>query len=164
MIENKTTGTFVRIFVIYFLVITLALLCLLPIWNMVCMSFSSSTMVIANKVGFVPREFTLEPYKLILKDSQFFKSFGISVLRVALGLFINLTMIVLLAYPLSKTVREFSGRNVVMGIMIVAMLFSGGMIPTYLLMKEMGMLNSVWALVLPGAVPVGNMIMMSNLK
>lgn len=162
MIENKTTGTFVRIFVIYFLVITLALLCLLPIWNMVCMSFSSSTMVIANKVGFVPREFTLEPYKLILKDSQFFKSFGISVLRVALGLFINLTMIVLLAYPLSKTVREFSGRNVVMGIMIVAMLFSGGMIPTYLLMKELGMLNSVWALVLPGAVPVGNMIMMMN--
>lgn len=162
MIENKTFGTRLRVIVIYMLVILLALLCLLPIWNMVCMSFSSSTMVIANKVTLVPLEFTLEAYKLLLKDAQFFKSFGISVLRVGLALAINLTMIILLAYPLSKTVREFRGRNIVMGIMIVAMLFSGGMIPTYILMKEMGLLNSVWALVLPSAVPISNMIMAMN--
>lgn len=162
MIESKTLGSRIRVAVIYILVILLAVLCLFPIWNMVCMSFSSSTMVIANKVTFYPRQFTLEPYKLLLKDSQFFKSFGISVVRVALALVINLTMIVLLAYPLSKTVREFNGRNIVMSIMIIAMLFSGGMIPTYLLVKELGLLNSVWALVLPGAVPIGNMIMTMN--
>ena len=162
MIENKTFGARLRVVVIYFLVILLALLCLLPIWNMICMSFSSSTMVIANKVTLLPKEFTLEAYKRILNDSQFFVSFGRSVLRVVLALVINLTMIVLLAYPLSKTVREFNGRNVVMSIMIVAMLFSAGMIPNYLLLKELKMINTIWALVLPGAVPISNMIMTMN--
>ncbi len=162
MIENKTFGTRLRVIVIHVVVILLALLCLFPIWNMVCMSFSSSTMVMANKVTFFPREFTLEAYKRIIQDTQFFVSFGRSVLRVVLALIINLTMIVLLAYPLSKTVREFNGRNVVMSIMIVAMLFSAGMIPNYLLLKELKMINTIWALVLPGAVPISNMIMTMN--
>lgn len=162
MIENKTFGTRLRIVIIYAMVILLALLCLFPIWNMVCMSFSSSTMVIANKVTFFPREFTLEAYKRILEDSQFFVSFGISVLRVILALALQLTTIVLTAYPLSKTVREFNGRNIVMGFMIVAMLFSGGMIPAYLLLKELNMINTIWALVLPSALPISNMIMTMN--
>lgn len=162
MIENKSFGARIRVVVIYTIVILLALLCLFPIWNMVCMSFSSSTMVIANKVTFFPRQFTLEPYKLILKDFQFIRSFGRSVARVGIALVLNLTMIVLLAYPLSKTVREFSGRNIIMSIMIVAMLFSGGMIPAFLLMKELGLINTIWALVLPSAVPISNMIMTMN--
>lgn len=162
MIESKTIGTRLRVFTTYAIVILLALLCLFPVWNMVCMSFSSATMVAANKVSIVPLHFTLEAYKMILEDSQFWVSFGTSFLRVALALVINLVMIVLLAYPLSKTVREFSGRNIVMSIMIVAMLFSGGMIPTYLLMKELNLLNSIWSLVLPTAVPISNMIMAMN--
>lgn len=162
MIENKTIGTRLRVIVIHVVVVLLALLCLFPIWNMVCMSFSSSTMVIANKVTFFPREFTLEAYNRILKDTQFFVSFGRSVLRVVLALALQLTMIVLTAYPLSKTVREFNGRNIVMTLMIVAMLFSGGMIPMYLLLKELNMINTIWALVLPGAVPISNMIMTMN--
>lgn len=162
MIENKTFGTRLRIVVIYTIVILLAVLCMFPVWNMVCMSFSSSTMVMANKVTVYPRQFTLEAYKMILKDSQFFVSFGISVLRVALALVINLTLIVLTAYPLSKTVREFNGRNFVMSIMIIAMLFSGGMIPTYLLLKNLKLTNTIWALVLPTALPISNMIMTMN--
>ena len=162
MIENKTFGTRLRVIVIHVVVVLLALLCLFPIWNMVCMSFSSSTMVIANKVTFFPREFTLEAYNRILKDTQFFVSFGRSVLRVVLALALQLTMIVLTAYPLSKTVREFNGRNIVMTLMIVAMLFSGGMIPMYLLLKELKMINTIWALVLPSAVPISNMIMTMN--
>jgi len=162
MIETKKISNYLRTGVIYSIVILLALLCLLPIWNMVCMSFSSATMVMANKVTFFPLDFTLEAYKLILKDFQFIRSFGISVLRVCLALVINLSMIVLLAYPLSKTAKEFRGRNVIMGILIIAMLTSGGMIPTYLLLKELKLLNSVWALVLPGAVPISNMIMTMN--
>lgn len=162
MIETKTFGTRLRISAIYTIVILLALLCLFPVWNMVCMSFSSSAMVMANKVTVYPRQFTFEAYKLILKDSQFFVSFGISVLRVALALVINLTLIVLTAYPLSKTVREFNGRNFVMSIMIIAMLFSGGMIPTYLLLKNLKLTNTIWALVLPTALPISNMIMTMN--
>lgn len=162
MIENKTFGTRLRVVVIYTIVILLALLCMFPVWNMVCMSFSSSAMVIANKVTVFPRQFTLEAYKLIVTDIQFFVSFGISVLRVALALVINLTLIVLTAYPLSKTVREFNGRNFVMSIMIIAMLFSGGMIPTYLLLKNLKLTNTIWALVLPTALPISNMIMTMN--
>ncbi len=162
MIESKTIGSRIRVGVTYAIVIILAILCLFPVWNMVCMSFSSATMITANKVSIIPREFTLEAYKLILKDSQFWKSFWTSIIRVGLGLAINLTMIVLLAYPLSKTTRQFNGRNFCMTILIIAMLFSGGMIPTYLLVKELGMLNSVWSLVLPNAVPIANMIMAMN--
>jgi len=162
MIENKTIGSRIRVAVIYIIVILLALLCLFPVWNMVCMSFSSAAMVTANRVTFVPREFSLEAYKVMLEDAQFWKSFATSVLRVLLGVVINLTMIVLLAYPLSKTVREFNGRNICMNILIVAMLFHGGMIPAYLLIKELGMLNTIWALVLPTAVPISNVIMTMN--
>ena len=162
MVENKTIGSRIRVFVIYTLVILLALLCLFPIWNMVCMSFSSAAMVAANRVTFFPREFTLEAYNMIVVDQQFWRSFGISVLRVFLGLAINLSMIVLLAYPLSKTVREFNGRNVCMNLLIVAMLTSAGMIPNYMLVKSLGLVNTVWALVLPSAVPIGNVIMTMN--
>ena len=161
MIESKTIGTRLRVFTTYAIVILLALLCLFPVWNMVCMSFSSATMVAANKVSIVPLHFTLEAYKMILEDSVETMKL-LTEARVALALVINLVMIVLLAYPLSKTVREFSGRNIVMSIMIVAMLFSGGMIPTYLLMKELNLLNSIWSLVLPTAVPISNMIMAMN--
>ena len=162
MVENKTIGSHIRIAATYVIVILLTLLCLFPIWNMVCISFSSATMVSANKVILTPREFTLEAYLLMLNDSAFWRAFGVSVLRVVLGLAINLTMIVLLAYPLSKTKREFNGRNIIMGFLIFAMLFSGGMIPGYLVVKELGLLNTIWALVLPAAVPISNTIMTMN--
>jgi len=162
MIENKTIGSRIRVAVTYIIVIALALLCLLPIWNMICISFSSGTMVAANNVTFLPREFTLEAYSVMLEDDLFWNAFGVSLLRVALSLVINLVMIVLVAYPLSKTKREFGGRNFVMGFLVFAMLFSGGMIPTYLIFKDLGLLNTVWALVLPAAVPISNTIMTMN--
>ncbi len=162
MVTSRSAASRIGKAAAYTVVILLALICAFPIWNMVCMSFSSAAMVAANRVVLTPRAFTLEAYTLILKDMQFWRSFMISVIRVLLGVAINLVMIVLLAYPLSKTTREFNGRNVVMSIMIVAMLFSGGMIPTYLLVKDLGLLNSIWALVLPSAVPVSNMIMTMN--
>ena len=162
MVENKSIGSRVRVGVTYIIVILLTLLCLFPIWNMVCISFSSATMVAANKVTLFPRAFTLEAYLLMLKDSDFWRAFGVSVIRVILSLAINLTMIVLLAYPLSKTKREFNGRNIIMGFLVFAMLFSGGMIPGYLVVKELGLLNTIWALVLPAAVPISNTIMTMN--
>ena len=162
MVENKTIGSRIRIAVTYVIVILLTLLCLFPIWNMVCISFSSATMVAANKVVLTPRQFTLEAYLLMLKDSDFWRAFGVSVVRVVLSLAINLTMIVLLAYPLSKTRREFNGRDIIMGFLVFAMLFSGGMIPGYLVVKELGLLNTIWALVLPAAVPISNTIMTMN--
>ena len=107
-------------------------------------------------------DFTVAAYGKILSDQQFWRSFGISVIRVVLGLIINLVLIVLMAYPLSKSKREFKGRNIYMNLLIFAMLFSGGMIPTYLVVKNLGLLNTVWALILPGAVPIFSVIMVMN--
>nr|WP_205524652.1 carbohydrate ABC transporter permease [Paenibacillus sp. ALJ109b] len=149
-------------FVIYAIVILLALICLLPLWNIVAISFSSSEAVSANAVGLLPVKFTTAAYSKIIDDAQFWRSFGISVLRVALSLVLNMILIVLMAYPLSKSKREFKGRNIYMNIMIFAMLFSGGMIPSYLLIKNLDMLNTIWSLVLPGAVPIFSVILVMN--
>nr|WP_244660909.1 carbohydrate ABC transporter permease [Paenibacillus sp. CFBP 13594] len=140
----------------------LALVCLLPLWNIVAISFSSSEAVSANAVGLVPVNFTTAAYTKIIDDAQFWRSFGISVLRVALTLVLNMVLIILMAYPLSKSKRDFKGRNIYMNIMIFAMLFSGGMIPSYLLIKNLDMLNTIWALVLPGAVPIFSVILVMN--
>lgn len=148
--------------IIYAIVILLALICLLPLWNIVAISFSSSEAVSANAVGLVPVNFTTAAYTKIIDDAQFWRSFGISVLRVVLTLLLNMILIVLLAYPLSKSKREFRGRNIYMNVMIFAMLFSGGMIPSYLLIKNLNMLNTIWSLVLPGAVPIFSVILVMN--
>ncbi|WP_318628314.1 carbohydrate ABC transporter permease [Paenibacillus polymyxa] len=149
-------------FVINTVVILLALICLLPLWNIVAISFSSSEAVSANAVGLVPVNFTTAAYTKIIDDAQFWRSFGISVLRVVLTLILNMILIILMAYPLSKSKREFRGRNIYMNVMIFAMLFSGGMIPSYLLIKNLDMLNTIWSLVLPGAVPIFSVILVMN--
>lgn len=156
IVSNIGKGT------IYLIVFLLGLICLLPLLNIVALSFSGSAAVAANKVGFLPVDFTLAAYQKILGDQQFWRSFSISVIRVILALVLNLVLVVLMAYPLSKTKREFRGRNVYMNILIFAMLFNGGMIPTYIVVKNLGLLNSVWALVLPGAIPIFSVIMVMN--
>ena len=146
--------------IIYGIVILLGLICLLPMLNILAISFSSSDAAAANIVGFVPVKFTTAAYNKIMEDRQFWRSFGISVFRVASGLVVNLVLIVLMAYPLSKTKREFRGRNIYMNLLIFAMLFSGGMIPTYLVVKTFKLSNTIWALIIPSLLNVYNMIIM----
>lgn len=162
MIENKSIGSKIRFVIIHVVVILLAVLCLLPLWNIVCISFSSSAAVAGNRVGLLPVQATVAAYEKIIGDGQFWRSFGISVLRVIVALGLNLLMIILMAYPLSKTKSEFRARNIYMYLLVFAMLFSGGMIPTYLVIKELGLLNSIWSLILPGAVPIFSVIMVMN--
>ena len=147
---------------IYLIVFLLGMICLLPLLNILALSFSSSDAAAANIVGFVPVKFTTAAYNKILEDRQFWRSFGISVVRVALQLVLNLVLIVLMAYPLSKSAREFRGRNIYMNLLVFAMLFSGGMIPSYLVVKRLGLINTVWSRVLPGAVPIFSVIMVMN--
>lgn len=162
MVQNKSLGSKMRVIIIYTIVILLALACLIPLWNIVAISFSGSSAVAANKVGIIPVDFSFAAYEKILADSQFWRSFAISTSRVILALIINMILIILMAYPLSKATREFKGRNIYMYVLIFAMLFSGGMIPTYLVVKELGLLNSIWSLVLPGAVPIFSVILVMN--
>ena len=162
MVQKKGIFSNIGKGAIYLIVFLLGLICLLPLLNIVAVSFSGSAAVAANKVGFLPVDFTTAAYEKILGDDQFWRSFGISVIRVILGLVLNLVLIALMAYPLSKSKREFKGRSIYMNMLIFAMLFNGGMIPTYIVVKNLGLLNTVWALVLPGAVPIFSVIMVMN--
>lgn len=162
MIENKNFSSRLRVIIIYTIVALLGLACLLPLWNIVAISFSGSAAVTANRVGLTPVDFTLAAYNKILEDSQFWRSFMISVVRVVIALTINMILVVLMAYPLTKSKSEFRGRNIYMNMLIFAMLFNGGMIPTYILVKELRLLNSIWALILPGALPIFSVILLMN--
>ena len=162
MIKSKTIGGKTADILIYLTVIFMTMCCLFPLLNMVAISFSDKAAASANMVGLVPVDFTTSAYKTLLGESQFWVSFWISIKRVFLGTIINMILTILLAYPLSKSKREFKGHDVYMYIVIFAMLFSGGMIPIYLTIKSYGLLNSIWALILPGAVPVFNVILLMN--
>lgn len=148
--------------IIYGIVLLLGLSCLIPMWNVVAISLSSSDSVMANRVGLWPVKATLAAYEKIVSDQQFWRSFAISVFRVVAALALNLILIVTMAYPLSKSEKHFGSRKFFMNVMIFAMLFSGGMIPTYLVVKNLGLINSVWSLILPGAVPIGSVILVMN--
>lgn len=162
MIKSKTIGGKTADILIYLTVIFMTMCCLFPLLNMVAISFSDKAAASANMVGLVPVDFTTSAYKTLLGESQFWISFWISIKRVFLGTIINMILTILLAYPLSKSKREFKGHDVYMYIVIFAMLFSGGMIPIYLTIKSYGLLNSIWALIIPGAVPVFNVILLMN--
>lgn len=148
--------------IIWSVVIIMTLACLLPLLNTVAISFSNQAAATGNLVWLLPVGFNISSYVKILEDTQFWRSFGISVTRVVLGTSINLSLIVLLAYPLSKNNREFHHRNIYMWAVMIAMLFSGGTIPLFTVVKKLGLTNSILALILPGAVSVYNVILMMN--
>lgn len=162
MVENRSIHSKVRTTIIYAIVLLLGFGCLLPLLNIVAISFSGSAAVSANRVGVMPVDFTLTAYNKILSDGQFWRSFLISVVRVALALVLNLALTVPMAYAMTKSKKEFRARNIYMNLLIFAMLFNGGMIPTYILVRNLGLLNSIWSLVLPGALPIFNVIMLMN--
>ncbi len=162
MVENKSLHSKIRNVIIYTIILLLGISCLFPLLNILAISFSSSAAVSANKVGILPVGFTLTAYMKIVLDSQFWRSFLISVIRVGIALALNLVLIVPMAYAMTKSTREFKGRNVCMNLLIFAMLFNGGMIPTYILVKNLGLLNTIWSLILPGALPIFNVILLMN--
>lgn len=148
--------------IIHIIVIFLGIMCLLPLWHMVAVSFSRGSAVDGNMVYLWPVGFNTTAYEELLGDSQFWRFFGISIKRVVLSLALNTFMTVTMAYPLTKSKREFKGREIYMKLLIFAMLFNGGMIPSFIILRKYGLLNTIWALVLPGAVPVFNVILMMN--
>ncbi|GGH89011.1 putative aldouronate transport system permease protein [Pullulanibacillus pueri] len=148
--------------IIYGVLTLIAILCVAPILNTLALSFSSRIAAVSGKVFFLPVDFNLASYREVLKDHAFFRAFGVSVERVVLGAAINFIISVLMAYPLSKSRRIFPGRNIYMWLLIFTMLFQGGLIPLYMTINTYGLLDSIWALVLPTAVPVFNIILLVN--
>ncbi|EHN59709.1 carbohydrate ABC transporter permease [Oenococcus kitaharae] len=162
MIRSKSFGSRLSYVIIWIVLLALTALCFVPMMNMVSISFSNSSAASANQVGLLPVHFNLNSYSLLLEDGQFWRSFLISIERVVIGTSLNLLLSVLMAYPLSKTTKQFAARNIYMNILIFTMLFSGGMIPLFLVVKGLGLMNTIWALILPGAVPIFDVILLMN--
>ncbi|MDD9956537.1 MAG: carbohydrate ABC transporter permease [Anaerolineaceae bacterium] len=139
-----------------------ALLCLLPLIHIFAVSLSGRGPANGGFVSFWPLDFTLENYDQVIGSSVFLRSLFISFQRVVLGVSLNMTLIVLCAYPLSKSPLVFRGRSVLIWVFVFAMLFDGGLIPTFLVVRSLGLLNKLGALILPGAVPIFSVILMMN--
>ena len=144
------------------ILLLLALSCLMPILNVLAISLSEQGAVAAGKVGLWPVDFTLAAYKYVMKDVAFFKSILVSVARVLIGPTLNLLLTILCAYPLSKSENRFHARKVYVWLFYFTTLFGGGIIPTYMIVNKVGLINSFWSMVIPGAVPIAYMIMMMN--
>jgi multiple sugar transport system permease protein/putative aldouronate transport system permease protein len=162
MIEGKSTGLLFFRVCNYFVLLLVSLSCVLPLWYTFCLSISNTAAANGGMVGLWPVGFNLEAYRAIIRDSSFFMAASTSVLRVVLGLLLGLGTTMLMAYPLSKTSREYAPRNSVMWVLIVCFLFNGGLIPWYITMMSLGMKDTIWALVLSGGLQVFNVILAMN--
>jgi len=140
----------------------LALICVLPIIHVLAISLSARTIVDTGQVTLYPMGFNLESYKYILEKPEFIKAFGVTLKRVALGVSVNMLLVIMTAYPLSKEVKAFKHRTFVVWYFIITMLFGGGLIPYYMTVKATKLLDTIWALVIPGAVPIYNVVLMLN--
>ena len=162
MVQNKKLSSKIISVIIYMILSCMAILCILPIMHTVALSFSDKSAAVGGKVSIWPVGFTTAAYKNMLSDFQFCRSFGNSIIRVLLGGGLNVALTILTAYPLSKSVKFFPQRNRYMWFLVFTMMFSGGMIPSYMLISKIKLLDTIWALVLPGAVPVFSVIILMN--
>ena len=140
----------------------LGVLCVLPLLNIIALSFSSRNMVNARMVTFWPKQFTVSSYAYMLEKSGLMPAVLITLKRVVLGLVVNMLMTIIVAYPLSKTKEAFRSRKYYVGFFLFTMIFNGGLIPTYLVVKELRMLDTIWVLILPNAVTMYYVLLMLN--
>ena len=140
----------------YTVVTILTLIVLYPVVFIIAASVSNSNMVIQGQVWLWPKEFTLKAYELVLERPQIWTGYRNTILYTAGGTLINLVITLMCAYPMAR--KNLLGRNIIMFIFSFTMMFSGGMIPTYMLVKNLGIMNTYWSIVLPGAMSVYNMI------
>jgi putative aldouronate transport system permease protein len=162
MIQTKHAGERIFDVLIYSVMILLAASCILPIIHVLAISFSGKDAAMGGMVALWPVKFTTMSYTYILEKPDFLRSLVISLERIAVGIPINMLLIVITAYPLSKRPSDFRGRTVYVWFFVFTMLFSGGLIPVYMTIKTLGLIDSFWALILPGAVQVWNIILMLN--
>lgn len=145
---------------VYAVITLVCIIMLYPFLNVIAVAFSEYTEYLKNPLMIIPSGFTLSAFKFVLKEGQVLISYGNTIYVTVLGVLIGLTLITLMAYPLSRI--HLKGRGVIMNIVIFSMMFSGGMIPNYYLIRSLGLIDSLWAVILPGAFSAYNMILMKN--
>lgn len=146
----------------YVIMILLAVICLFPLLNVLAMSFSSATAVSAGKVSILPVDFTTSAYTYVMKRKEFWVSLVKSIERVCIGVPLSMMITILTAYPLSKEPRQLRVRSVYAWLFFFTMLVSGGLIPGYLLIQKLHLMDTIWAMVLPTTVSVYNIVLMLN--
>ena len=153
-----------KIFVIgnALLLSAITLLGVIPFIHLLSISLSSNTAAMAGEVRLWPVGFNLDAYRYLGEKVEFFRSFGVSIERVVLGTAINMLLVFITAFPLSKSNDQFKYRTPYVWFFAVTMFFGGGLIPTYIIVKNTGLIDSIWALILPGALNVWNMVLMLN--
>ncbi|MBG9587039.1 carbohydrate ABC transporter permease [Cytobacillus firmus] len=139
-----------------FLVAIILILVVYPLYFIVIASFSDPNMIYDGKVWLLPKELTFEGYERIFQDSKIWLGYKNSIVYTVVGTIVNVSFTLMAAYALSR--KDLYGRNVIMFLFLMTMFFSGGLIPTYLVVKNLGLLNTMWALILPKAVAVWNVI------
>ncbi|MDR0400863.1 MAG: carbohydrate ABC transporter permease [Treponema sp.] len=160
--KKKPPGRRIFVIVNYTFLTLAAFICLLPLLNQLAISFSTDAVVSTGTVGLLPKQFTFRSYIYMARRPEFFSSLLVSLERIALAVPISLVISVLAAYPLSKQNSQFRARKYLIWYFIVPMLFWGGLIPTYMAVRNTGLINRIWALVIPGAVNVFNILLLMN--
>ena len=131
-----------------------------PLYYILVASFSNPYDVYAGKTFLLPSGFTFDGYKAVFADANILSGYANSILYTVLGTFFSVAMIYMVAYPLS--VAELPGRKVLSIFFLITMYFGGGLIPTYLIVKDTGLMGTIWAMFVPGGVAVSNMIIARN--
>ena len=149
-------GDKIFIILIYILLAAIMLVVILPLVYIVSASFSDPQAVISNEVWFLPVRPTLRGYQAVFKNRNILTGFANSFYYMIVGTLVNIVMTVMCAYPLSR--KEFTARNKVAMIFVFTMYFSGGLIPTYMLVNSLGLVNTRWSMIIPSAMSTYNMI------
>lgn len=156
--KRKTKGEILFDAVNIFFLSIILLIIVYPLIYVFSASFSDAQQVVAGNVRLFPVDFTFESYKAVFKNQNILRGFIITVFVTVVGTLFNLILTTLAAYPLSR--RDLKGRNVIMFFVTFTMFFSGGIIPTYLIIQKLGLINNLLVLILPTAISTYNLIIM----
>lgn len=156
LLKRKTKGDVVFDIINYTLLTCCMLLILYPLYFVLIASFSDPNLIYSGEIWLLPKGLTLDGYERIFADSTIWIGYGNSLLYAVVGTAISVTITLMAAYPLAR--KDLIGRGPIMWFFMFTMFFGGGLIPTYLLIKDLNMINTIWALVVPGAAGVFNII------
>lgn len=139
------------------LLILMLIVVIYPLVYVIIASFMDPTKLLNDGLSFNPKDYSIESYKIIMKDSSIMRGFLMSLFYSITYAFIVVVVTLTIAYPLS--LKDFVGKKLLMTLIIITMFFGGGLIPTYLLLRNIGLLNTVWAVLLPGALGAWNVLL-----
>ncbi|QTN00564.1 ABC transporter permease subunit [Sediminibacillus dalangtanensis] len=156
--ESRARKAFLRTNMVVLILVSLIMI--LPFIHVLAQSFSSSGAIDQGKVSFLPVEFTLDNYSFVFQDGSIWRSFGVTIFITVFGTLFNLIATASLAYPLSR--KELLGRKFLLFMVLFTMIFSAPLIPTFLVVQNLGLLNTVWALIFPTAISAFNLFVMRS--